>query len=53
MGLWKVDNVSSVSWEKRMRWRHEAKQWLILLGQIALMVGAVLLVMWIMSWEVI
>ena len=52
MGLWKVDDVSS-GWEKQMRRRHEAKQWLILLAEIALMVGAVLMVMWIMSWEVI
>lgn len=53
MGIWKVDNVSSKEWEKRMRRRHEAKQWMILLVEIALMVGAVLFVMWIMSLEVI
>jgi len=38
MGLWKVDNVSSEEWERRMMRRHSIQRWLITLGQIALMV---------------
>ena len=50
MGLWKVDNVSSEEWERRMLRRHDIKQWTITILQIAGMVGSVLLLIWLMNW---
>lgn len=47
MGLWKIDNVSRDEWQRRMMRRHHIHQWLVLIGQIALMAGAVLLIIWL------
>lgn len=47
MGLWKVDNVNRDSWERREMRRHNLRQWLITIGQLLLMAGAVLLIIWL------
>ena len=50
MGLWKVDNVSSEEWERRMLRRHDIKQWTITIIEIAGMVGAVIGIAWLMGF---
>ena len=47
MGLWKVDTVSRDEWERRIMRRHDLRQWLITIGQLMLMAGAVLLIIWL------
>ena len=50
MGLWKIDNVSSEEWQRREMRRHDIKMWLITILEICAMVGAVLLLMWLIRW---
>ena len=50
MGIWKIDNVSSEEWERRMMRRHDIRQWVITILQMAGMVGAVMFVIWLVRW---
>ena len=47
MGLWKIDTVSRDEWERRMMRRHNIRQWLITIGQILLIAGAVMVIIWL------
>ena len=47
MGLWKIDNVSREEWQRRMMRRHHIHQWLILIGQLILIAGVLLMVIWL------
>ena len=42
MGLWKVDNVSSEEWQRRMMRRHNMWRWFVTIMELALMAGMVL-----------
>lgn len=50
MGLWKIDNVSKEEWERRELRRHDIQRILITIGQIALMVGAVVVTILVVCW---
>ena len=50
MGLYKIDNASREEWDIRERRRHERRQWMVTLGEIALMVGSVVAVALLMKW---
>lgn len=47
MGLWKIDNVSSEEWERREIRRNSIHKWLILIGQLILIAGAVAVIVWL------
>ena len=47
MGLWKVDNVSSEEWQRRMMRRHNLWRWFVTILELALMAGVVLAFVWI------
>ena len=47
MGLYKIDDVSSKEWDRKMMRKHNIRQWLILIGELALMTGVVLALIWI------
>ena len=47
VGLYKIDNVSSEEWQRRMMRRHHIRQWIILIGELILMTGVVLALIWI------
>lgn len=47
MGLWKIDNVNREEWERREMRRHNIRQWVITLVQLALIAGAVLVIVWL------
>ena len=49
MGLWKVDNVSSEEWHRRMMRRHSIQRWLITIGEIALMAVAIWWVIFVLK----
>ena len=50
MGLWKVDNVSSEGWERRMMRRHSIKQWTLTIIEILLLVGLVIGMYYLVMW---
>ena len=50
MGLWKIDDVSKEEWERRELRRHDIQRILITIGQIALMVGAVVVTILVVRW---
>lgn len=50
MGLYKIDNVSSEEWHKRKLRRHEIRQWIILLLQMAGLAIAVMVMIWLIGW---
>ena len=50
MGLWKVDNVSSEEWERRMMRRHDIKQWTLTIIELLLMAGLVIGVYYLFMW---
>ena len=50
MGLWKVDNVSSEEWERRMMRRHSIKQWTLTIIEILLLVGLVIGMYYLVMW---
>ena len=47
MGLYKIDNVSSEEWDRRMMRRHNIWRWFVTLLEIGFMVGVVLAFIWI------
>ena len=49
MGLYKIDNVSSEEWDRRMMRRHNIQRWVITILEIAAMAGAIWLMVWM--WE--
>ena len=50
MGIWKIDNVSSEEWERREMRRHNIRQWLITLAELAAMAGTVIGVIYLARW---
>lgn len=50
MGLWKVDNVSSEEWERRMMRRHEIRQWTITVIEIIMLAGFVVGMWYLFDW---
>jgi len=50
MGLWKVDNVSSEEWQRRMMRRHDIRQWTITVIEILLLAGLVVGVWYLFMW---
>ena len=47
MGIYKIDDVSSKEWDRKMMRQHNIRQWMILIGELALMTGVVLALIWI------
>ena len=50
MGLYKIDNVTKEERERRELRRHDIQRILITIGQIALMVGAVVVTILVVRW---
>lgn len=50
MGIWKIDNVSSEERERREMRRHDIRQWLITLAELACMAAAVIGVIHLVRW---
>lgn len=50
MGLWKVDNVSSEEWHRRMMRRHDIRQWTITVIEILLLAGLVVGIWYLFMW---
>ena len=50
MGIWKIDNVSSEEWERREMRRHNIRQWLVTLAELACMAGAVIGLIYLVRW---
>ena len=50
MGLYKIDNVSSEEWDRRMMRRHSRIRWMITLAEIAALAGAIWMVIWLWNW---
>ena len=48
MGITKIDERTS-EWERREMRRHTFRQWMITIGEVLLMVGAVYLIVWLCS----
>ena len=47
MPMWKVDAVSRDEWERRMMRRYRIRQWVVLIVEIALIVGVCFLFEWL------
>lgn len=54
MGLRKINDgqfrISAEEWQRRQMRRHSIHQWCITILQISGMVGAVVLLIWLMKW---
>ena len=50
MGLYKIDNVSSEEWDRRMMRRHSRIRWMITMAEIAALAGAIWLLIWLWNW---
>ena len=49
MGLYKIDNVSSEEWHRRMMRKHNVERILITLGEILLMAATVVWLVYVAS----
>lgn len=50
MGLWTTDNVCMAERERAARRRHERRQWLILLGEVAGLLAFLASAVWLIRW---
>ena len=50
MGLWTIDNVNQQERERAARRRHERRRWLILLGEVAMMLAFAAGAVWLIRW---
>lgn len=47
MGLWVIDEVNMSEYERKAMRRHLIKRWLVLIGELLLMAGALVAMIWI------
>ena len=50
MGLWTTDDVCMAERERAARRRHERRQWLILLAEVAAMLAFAAGAVWLIRW---